>query len=68
MKKLVFALIIMAFTMSAAVVVARDQNSDGLRQAWKEVQAQEKKQAAAEKTAAEKAKASSSETKSKNER
>ncbi len=68
MKKLVFALTLMAFTIPAAVVVARDQNRDGLRQAWAAVQAQEKKEAAAEKAAAEKAKAAVTETKSKNER
>jgi hypothetical protein len=70
MKKLVFALTLIAFTMSASAVLSAggDGNRDSLRQAWKEVQAQEKKQAAAEKAAAEKAKASSSETKSKNER
>ena len=66
MKKLVFALTLMAFTMSAAVVLAAgDGNRDSLRQAWAAIQAQEKKQAAAEKAAAEKAKAAASETKSK---
>jgi hypothetical protein len=68
MKKLVFALTLMAFTMCAAVVVARDQNHEGLRQAWAAIEAQQNKEAAAEKAAAEKAKASSSQTKSKNDR
>lgn len=69
MKKLVFALTLMTFTMSAsAVLAAGDGNRDSLRQAWAAVQAQEKKQAAAEKAAAEKAKAAVTETKSKNER
>ncbi len=70
MKKLVFALTLMAFTMSASAVLAAggDGNRDSLRQAWAAIQAQEKKQAAAEKAAADAAKAPSSQTKSKNQR
>jgi len=68
MKKLVFALTLVAFTMSAAAVLARDQNRDSLRPAWTAIQAQEKKEKAQEKAAAEKAKAATSETKSKKER
>ncbi len=70
MKKLVFALALAAFTMSSAAVLAAggDANRDSLRQAWAAIQAQEKKQAAAEKAAADAAKAPSSQTKSQSAR
>ena len=68
MKKLVFLLTLMAFMMSAAFAVARDQNRDSLMQAWAAIQAQEQKAAAAEKAASEKAKAAEAEAKSKKNR
>lgn len=68
MKKLVFALTLMAFTMSASFALAIDRNRDSLSQAWAAIQAQEKKESAIEKAAAEKAKAAVTETKSKKDR
>jgi hypothetical protein len=68
MKKLVFALTLVAFAMSASFALATDGNRDSLRQAWGAIVAQEKKQATAEKAAAEKAKAADAKTKFKQER
>lgn len=68
MKKLVFAVTLAAFAMSSSFALAIDLNRDSLRQAWAAIQAQEKKQAAAEKAAAEAAKAPSSQTKSRSAR
>ncbi len=70
MKKLVFALTLAAFTMSSAAVLAAggDANRMALKQAWDAIQAQEKKQAAAEKAAADAAKGPSSQTKSQSAR
>ncbi len=57
MKKLVFLLTLVAFVMPAGFAVAGggDGNRDSLRQAWKAVQAEEKKAAAAAKDLTEKA-------------
>ncbi|MGO9572016.1 MAG: hypothetical protein ACLP5H_31225 [Desulfomonilaceae bacterium] len=58
MKKLVLSLTLMAFILPAGFVLAgggEDGNRDSLRQAWKAVQAEEKKAAAAAKDLTEKA-------------
>jgi hypothetical protein len=68
MKKLVFALTLIAFAMSSSYALARDLNRESLRQAWTAIQKQEKKQAAADKAAAEKAKGTAAKTKYRQER
>jgi hypothetical protein len=71
MKKLVFLSTLLAFVMSSAFAVAGsggDGNRLSLKQAWAAVQADQKKQTAAEKTTAEQFQAAFTSSKAKSRR